>query len=60
MERWDFYSLLDERMANMYGRDVPDVITKRYVREKNYLQLSKFQDEFRVFAELLIEMQKSK
>lgn len=58
MERWDFYSLLDERMANMYGRDVPDVITKRYVREKNYLQLSKFQDEFRVFAELLIEMQK--
>ena len=51
---------LIERMENLYGKNIPDVIVKRYLREKNYLQLSEFQKEFRVFAELLLEMKKMK
>lgn len=60
MERWEFNDLLIERMENLYGKNIPDVIVKRYLREKNYLQLSEFQKEFRVFAELLLEMKKMK
>ena len=40
MERWEFNDLLIERMENLYGKNIPDVIVKRYLREKNYLQLS--------------------
>ena len=60
MERWEFNDLLIERMENLYGKNILDVIVKRYLREKNYLQLSEFQKEFRVFAELLLEMKKMK
>ena len=60
MESWEFTNLLIERMENLYGKEIPDVIIRRYVREKNYLQSSDFQDEFRTFAELLMEMQQKK
>ena len=60
MERWEFYDLLIERMESLYGKDIPEVVIKRYAREKKCLQLSEFQNEFRTFCELLMEMQRNR
>lgn len=60
MERWELNDLLIERMEDLYGKNIPDEIINRYVREKNYLQLSEYHEEFRAFAELLMKMKNSK
>jgi len=54
----EFDNLLMDKLEALYGKDVPDEIAARCVRERNYLQLSEFQDEFWVFSELLMEMKK--
>lgn len=56
MERWEFDDLLIGQMESLYGKYIPDGVMKRYVREKNYLQLSEYQNEFRAFGELLLNM----
>ena len=58
MDKSEFYELLIERMECLYGKEIPNEIRNRYLREKDYLQLSKFEDEFIVFAKLLMEMKK--
>lgn len=59
MKRWEFYDVLIKRMESLYREDVPEIVIKRYVREKNHLQLSEFHEEFMEFAELLMELQQN-
>lgn len=54
----EFDNLLMDKLETLYGKDVPDEIAVRCVRERNYLQLSEFQDEFWVFSELLMEIKR--
>jgi len=59
MGKREFDNLLMDKLEHLYGMEIPDEIAVRCVRERNYLMASKFQDEFWVFAELLMQLQKN-
>lgn len=57
IEKQEMYDLLMGRMNELYGENVPEPVLKRYQKEIDYLELSEYQNEFRLFCELLMELQ---